>query len=88
MYGFCGETISPKSVRNTVQVMWVSHIKLTGKPCIVLIFQQFQLILSEFKGNFPVNSKVITCSAYLWKIDTKYFEEYIVSSKHHAVACH
>ena len=50
VYGFCGETISPKSVCNTVQIMWVSHIKLTGKPCIVLIFQQFQLISSEFVG--------------------------------------
>ena len=37
-YGFCRETISSKSVRNTVQKMCVSHIKLTGKPCIVLIF--------------------------------------------------
>jgi hypothetical protein len=37
-----------KSVCSTV--MWVSHIKLTGKPCIALIFQQFQLISSEFVG--------------------------------------
>ena len=50
IYRFCGETISPKSVCNIVQIMWVLHIKLTGKPCIVLIFQQFQLISSEFAG--------------------------------------
>ena len=48
VYGFCGETISTKSVCNTVQIMWVSHIKLTGKPCILLIFQ---LISSEFAGS-------------------------------------
>jgi hypothetical protein len=30
--------------------MWVSHVKLMGKPCIVLIFQQFQLISPEFAG--------------------------------------
>ena len=41
--------------------MSVSHIKLRGKPCIAFIFQQFQLISSEFRGEFPVKSKVITC---------------------------
>ena len=35
-----------KSVCNTVQIVWVSHIKLTGKPCIGLIFQQFQFVSS------------------------------------------
>ena len=48
IYGFCGESLSPKSVHNTIQIMWVSNIKLTGKPFNVLIFQQFQLISSEF----------------------------------------
>ena len=46
--------------------MWVSHIKLLGKSCIVLIFYQFQSISSELAGiSLYVNSKVITCIVFM-----------------------
>ena len=34
------------------QIMWVSNIKLTGKPCIVLIFQLFHQNLQGFPCKF------------------------------------
>ena len=67
VYGFCRESISPKSVYNTVQITWVSHIKLTRKPCLYCIdVPKISINFIRICGDFPVTFKVITCNAYLF----------------------
>ena len=66
IYGFLGKTISPKSVCYTVQIMWVSRIKFTGETLCCIDFPTISINFIRIGGDFPVNSKVITCNAYLF----------------------